>query len=78
MAGPFSYSQLFFNYFFCFLFGMGQTLSYLSGMNNKNKNKMTNDYMTYLMNLRNDFYNRGLEAQAILVQKDIDKLIENK
>tara|TARA_R100001163_G_scaffold65455_1_gene62680 strand:+ start:1189 stop:1362 length:174 start_codon:yes stop_codon:yes gene_type:complete len=57
---------------------MGQTLSYLSGMNNKNKNKMTNDYMTYLMNLRNDFYNRGLEAQAILVQKDIDKLIENK
>ena len=39
---------------------------------------MMDDYLTYLMNLRNDFYNKGLEAQAILVQKDIDKLIQNK
>ena len=47
-------------------------------MNNKNKNKMYNDYILYLANLRADFYNRGQKKEALLVQKEINKLIENK
>jgi len=39
---------------------------------------MEKDYLTYLMNLRNDFYNKGLETQAIKVQQEINLLIKSK
>ena len=39
---------------------------------------MTQDYLTYLMNLRNDFFNKGLETQAIKVQEEINLIIKSK
>ena len=33
-------------------------------------------YLNYLIEVRNNFYNRGLIEQAQKVQKDINKLIE--
>jgi len=35
-------------------------------------------YLNYLIEIKNDFYNRGLTEQAKKVQKDINKLIESK
>ena len=32
------------------------------------------EYLTYLQNLRNDFYNKGNKKAADKVQKDIDNL----
>jgi hypothetical protein len=32
------------------------------------------EYLLYLQNLRNDFYNKGLMDKALEVQKQIDEL----
>ena len=47
-------------------------------MKNATKNKISRDYLTHLMNLRNDFFNKGLETQAIKVQQEINKIIKSK
>ena len=35
-------------------------------------------YLNYLITVRNDFYNRGFIKQAEKVQKDIDKILQEK
>tara|TARA_R110002020_G_scaffold218594_5_gene426507 strand:+ start:1169 stop:1297 length:129 start_codon:yes stop_codon:yes gene_type:complete len=36
----------------------------------------TQEYLNYLQNLRNDFYNKGNKKSADKVQSDIDKLMQ--
>ena len=41
---------------------------------NENKTTLKADYLIYLQNLRNDFYNRGNNEAATKVQNEINNL----
>ena len=42
------------------------------------KEDQEKDYIEHLMDVRNDFYNKGLKDKAAQVQADIDKLLKKK